>query len=498
MLDFRLTTIGAERQCRVGVIDIGSNSIRLVVYEGVSRAPVPIFNEKVMCGLGRDLARTGRLHREGAALALTNLARFHRLLAGMAVDHVDILATAAVRDAADGPDFVADVERQAGLSVTTISGAEEARLSALGVLAGAPDADGVVGDLGGGSLELVGLQRTGMGEQVSLPLGPLRLMDEPGGRSGARQAVARHLAGQPWLAGYAGRAFYPVGGNWRALAKLLMEMKKHPLHIIHHYAAPAKDVMELARLVGSQGRHSLAELRGVSRRRLDTLPYAAMVLEGVLEALKPARVVFSAFGLREGHLYDLLPPAEQALDPLLVAAEDIARRVDRFGHAELIQLWTDGLWPDETPAALRLRRAACLLSDFCWAEHPDYRAEHAFYRTVRLPVPGIDHAERAFLGAALYARYGATPGDSVTAAVVALLDEASLRRATQLGLALRLGHTLTGGASGLLRTVHLRRQADHLVLDLPQSETVLVGDAVQRRLDALAKALGLAPRIETA
>ena len=494
----RLAPIARARSGRVAVIDIGSNSIRVLVYDRLSRAPLPVFNEKVLCGLGRDLARTGRLHPEGVEMALRNLARFRGLLDGMAVKHVDVIATAAVRDAEDGEDFVAEVKRQCRLSVGTISGAEEARLSAMGVLSGTPGADGVMGDLGGGSLELVALDRMTIGRQVTLPLGPFRLMGSKMTRSEVRAHVDEVFAGQDWLADYRGRTFYPVGGAWRSLAKVHMARTRYPVHIIHHYSVPGPQVQQLASVIARQGKASLERLPAVNRRRLETLPHASLVLESLLKAMAPAEVVFSAYGLREGHLFDQLSEKERAADPLLHTCSEIARRLDRFGEAAGVTRWSRTLFVGETPAAARLREAACLLSDFCWAEHPDYRAEHAYLRTLRLAVVGIDHAERVFLAATIYARYGGSVGDRVSKAAEIVLTPDEVERARLLGSTLRLAHALTGGATGLLDSTRLERVDGDLVLWLPADQRSLDGDAVERRLETVAKIMGVRGRIAVA
>ncbi len=478
-----------EKSERIAVIDIGSNSIRLVVYDGLKRSPLPVFNEKVLCGLGRGVEKSGRLNPEGVAQGLEALERFAMLSAGMRVGRLDIIATAAVRDADDGAAFVEAVKRRTGLDVRVISGEEEARQSAMGVLSGTPAADGLVGDLGGGSLELVRLDQGVIGEHVTLPLGPLRLMEiNPGKQNGLTRVIDQRLEKLAWLSTAKGKPFYPVGGGWRALAKLHMEHVKHPLHIIHHYTIPCGEARDFAALIAKQSRSSLEKMSG-SRRRVDTLPYAALVFERLLRAAQPSTVVFSAFGLREGHLFSLLSPEAQRQDPLLAAAEDWAQRFTRIGDPALMVSWTGGLFAGEDDAALRLRQAACLLSDVGWAEHPDYRAEHACLRILRFPFPGIDHDERAFLALAVYARYAGTIDSPATAGPRTLLSEAQALKALLLGLALRLAHTLTGGATALLQRTTLKVAGERLVLTLPDDSSVLPGEAVQRRLDALAKVL---------
>lgn len=474
---------------RVAVIDIGSNSIRLVVYDALARSPLALFNEKVLCGLGRGVEKTGNLNPDGVAQALTALERFAALAAGMRVVRLDVIATAAVRDARDGRAFVEAVERMTGLTVRVISGEEEARLSAMGVLSGTPEADGLVGDLGGGSLELVTLDRGVIGEQVTLPLGPLRLMETGATRqNGLVRLIDQHLESLPWLSKAKGRPFFPVGGSWRAIAKLHMEQTAHPLHIIHHYGIPAGEAREFAALMGRQSRSSLEKMAG-SRRRLDTLPFASLVFERLLRVAQPSKVVFSAYGLREGHLYSMLTPEAQRADPLLASAADWAQRFVRMGDPSLLMAWTAGLFAGEDDNAIRLRHAACLLSDVGWAEHPDYRAEHAFLRILRYPFPALDHDERAFLALAAHARYAGAIDAQPTQGARSLLSEGQALKALVLGLALRLAHTLSGGATALLERTSLKVSGERLVLTLPDDGTVPSGEAVQRRVDALAKAL---------
>lgn len=486
----RLNVDHAHAEDRLAVIDVGSNSMRCVVYEQLTRSPVALFNEKVLPGLGKTVEKTGRLNPEGVVLALDNLCRFRRLLEGMQVARIDVLATAAVRDASDGAEFVAEITRRTGFHVEVLSGEEEARLAALGVLSGSPNADGLAGDLGGGSLELVLLDKGGIGAQVTTPLGPLRLLEATDGKPGSvAKLVDQHLSKLDWLSRAKGRTYYPVGGAWRALAKMHLEQVNHPLHIIHQYSVDGQVMADFASLVGRGGRAMLEKMQGVSKRRLDTLPLAALVMERVLKAVQPARVTFSAYGLREGHLYDLLSPAERQSDPLITACEDVAERIGRFGHAEILSGWTAPLFAGEDRASARLRQAACLLSDLGWAEHPDYRAEHAFLRILRMPFAGVDHIERAFLATAIHVRYSGTLDSPILAPARILLKEGALARAHMLGLALRLAHTLTGGAATLLQRTMLRVGDTKLTLLLPEDAGMLFGDSVQRRLDALARTL---------
>ena len=480
---------------RIGIIDIGSNSIRLVVYEQAQRAPMPVFNEKVLCGLGRDLERTGGLPADGVASALDNLQRFVTLARNMKVVRLDLLATAAVRDATDGEAFIAEVQRRTGEKVQLISGNREAELSALGVICGMPGADGVMGDLGGGSLELMALDKGELGESVTLPLGPLRLQAMNGKRT-AKEAIDGALSGVKWLQSYRGRTFFPVGGAWRAFARLHMEQVNYPLHVIHEYCISGREGREMAAMLSQQSPKSLEKIVGVSKRRLETLPISLQVLERVLAILQPKTLRFSAFGLREGFFYDNLPRAEQQRDPLIAYAEDEGQRWRRFElMPDEIHDWTSPVFERETPQEARLRRAASLLSDIAWADHPDYRGDQALVRVLRMPVPGIDHRERAMLALALMWRYKSGVRGDEAAMALNLIEDDWAAVAQRIGTSLRLAYNLSGGAPGLLPRTALRRGKGVMKLIVPPALRNQLGDVTERRLESLAEAFDCKPEI---
>lgn len=483
---------------RIAVVDVGSNSLRLVVFERLGAALMPLLNEKVMCGLARGIARTGRLNRDGVELAYANVQRFVALGRALQVDHLAIIATAAVRDAKDGAKFAAELERRNGIEVRVIDGAEEARLSALGVLAGIPAADGVVADLGGGSVELVEIRggngRPAIGAGVTLPLGPLRLGELADNRRTIVDTIDRTIGDAPVLRAVTGRSLYLVGGAWRAIARLHMEQVRYPLHIIHQYAIGRAQADGFLDLVARLSRRSLEQITTINRKRLEVVPLAATILRRLIAAGRPERVLFSAYGLREGYAHGLLP-TEHPVDPLIAACAGMAEGHGRFrADGDRLQLWTAPLFPGLSAGSRRLHRAACWLSDQAWMEHPDYRAEHAFTRCLRMPVGAIDHAERVFIAAALHTRYGGAADDPIRLATAPLLDAPMTAESRALGLALRLAYTLCGGALDLLGDVRLVREGEALILELPESGSVLLGEAVERRLAALGRALNLGQR----
>ncbi len=480
---------------RVGVVDVGSNTVRLVVYDVPTRLPLPIFNEKAQCALGSGLAKSGRLNPKGVDEALRSLSRFVRLADAMGVDRLEMVATAAVRDATDGPAFVARAERVCGRPVHVLSGAEEARLAAVGLLNSAPDADGVLGDFGGGSLDLVGLDSGRVSRFATLPLGHLRLAEESGGdRIRAAKILEERLATVPWLAEMTGRTIYCVGGSWRALARIFIDQTHHPLHVVDNFEISFFDALKLSDLMANLSASTLERLPGLPAARLQSLPYAAKALKALLHTAKPKAVMFSAYGMREGQMLELLPSTLRGQDPLISACEMAAERTARFSisGSELLE-WLTPLFPLESQAERRLRLASCLLSDIGWSEHPDYRALHAYHRVLRVPYPGLSHSDRTEMALAILIRYGGQEEDRMVAPVRTLLDERRLGRARFTGLGLRLAHTLCGGAPGLLPQTRLKLNDKALTLHVPSDGAIFLSEAVERRFTRLARALGVKP-----
>ena len=486
---------------RLGVVDLGSNSVRLVIFEGLTRNPQVVFNEKAILGLGRGLHATGRLNEEAIGECMTVLERYAVVAAAMRADPVEVLATAAVRDALNGPAFVEMLRRRfPALPIRVLDGDEEARLSAEGVLGGIAEADGVLGDLGGGSLEVVRIAGGSVTASATLRLGVIRLAEQAGGDVVRARAIAEEaLRGVPWLAEGAGRDLYLVGGAWRALARIHIGQTGYPLHVVHHYTLSREEARDLTGVITNLSKRTLDRIPGVSRKRLETLPYAAVVLRRLLRATQARRVVFSASGLREGWYARHLPEAVRAEDPVIAAGQDLCRRFSRSEDLPpaLIR-WTAPLFPDETPALARLRETACWVGDIGAHEHPDYKAEQAFLRLMRQPGIGLDHHARAFLALTLAMRHEANPLAPWLQPARALLDVASAKRAETLGAALRLAFTLSGGTATLLGLTALRLEQQRLVLRLARSGGVFAGESVWRRLERLAEALAREPATEIA
>ncbi len=485
---------------RSAIVDLGSNSVRLVVFEGVGRTPVAIFNERAVLRLGRGLETTGRLNEEGVANALIVMHRYAAIAHAMRADPLEVLATAAVRDAANGPAFVASLrQRMPGAAIRILTGEEEAQLAAAGVLCGIPQASGLLADIGGGSLEVVRLSSGQATVSRTLPLGVIRLADRAEADLVRARAIAEaDLATVPWLFEAPARDLYLVGGAWRSLARIHMAQTGYPLAIVHHYTIDRDEARDLTGVIGSASRRVLEKLPGAPRRRLDDLPYAAIVLRRLLRATAPRRVVFSANGIREGWYMSRLPAGTAEQDPVLAASQDLGAQHGRDpAMPAALAAWTAALFPAASWDAARLRQAACLLSDVGSHDHPEYRAEMSFLRILRQPGIALDHHGRAFLALAVAVRYEAEPAMPFLQSAYQLLDPEAAARAECLGHAMRLAYTLSAGTPDLLADTALRVEPGRLLLTLAEGGGAFQGEGVARRLERLATALGLTAEVET-
>jgi exopolyphosphatase/guanosine-5'-triphosphate,3'-diphosphate pyrophosphatase len=470
----------------VGIIDIGSNSVRFVAYGGSERVPSVLFNEKLMAALGRGVARDGKLSVAAMGRTLEALARFRQLAKEMKLKRLHTVATAAVRDASNGKAFLKQIAKL-GLKPRVISGDEEAELAGLGVVSAIPDANGIVADLGGGSLELIGVARGAVGEGLTLPLGVFRLGADPDRAAIARTIRAGLRPGKLKNAAR-GHCLYLVGGSFRALALLDMKIMGHPLPIIHHHRILPERLPELRAALGEMDFDQLKSHTQISSARIPTLPSVVTLLETMMEVLGPRKTYVSAFGLREGLLYRDLAPDIKDEDPLLAAAVEVGERLGRFGdHGAAIDIWMNPLFPDETREMRRLRLATCLLGDIAWNAHPDFRAERAVDMALHGNWVGIDSHGRAILGRALCSAFGGDGGFSPE--VAALLTDEEVERLVAWGRALRLAQRLSGGTEALLRKTSIAILDGKIMLLIPEKYHQLYSEAVERRLVQLARAL---------
>ena len=489
----------ARALSRVGVVDVGSNSVRMVVFDGAARSPAYFYNEKIMCGLGKGLAETGFLNPDGRRRALVALKRFSLLAKGMGIDTLTVVATAATREARDGPAFQAEVLQQTGLRLWVIDGDEEARLSAQGVLLGWPDARGIVCDIGGNSMELARIGGGKVGKRVSTPLGPFRLQQVADNARKRAAHIDKVLKDAQAQLKSEGERIYLVGGSWRVIGRLDMERRNYPLTVLHEYRMTPRGLMDTLDWIATSDLALLRARTGTSTERMELVPLACEVLRELVTLLKPSEIDVSAYGIREGLLYEQMPERLRARDPLIEAArmaELTSARIPGFGK-KLFE-FLEPLYADASPERLRLIKAACLLHDTTWRAHPDYRAEACFDNATRANLGGLDHPGRVFLGLALLHRYKNSRAGSRLEPMFRLLSEDAQQEAEVLGKAMRFGAMFAVGdpaRAGKLCWSPKKRQLD---LNLTAEGRGLFGEVAAARFAALAVALKAVPKIGAA
>ena len=483
---------------RVGVVDVGSNSVRLVVFDGAARSPAYFYNEKIMCALGAGLSETGRLNPEGRRRALAAIGRFAALAEGMGIAPLTAVATAAVREATDGPDFRAEVERVTGVKLFVIDGEEEARLSAQGVLLGWPGSYGLVCDIGGASMELADLADGKVGRRVTSPLGPLKLREVKGGKTALLDHIKSHVARLHAEMNYETKMrLFLVGGSWRAIARIDMERRDYPLTVLHEYRMNRQTVSATRAFIEGQDLTALRQRCGVSEDRMSLVPLAILVLDELVRVFKPKDIAVSSYGIREGMLYEQMPAELRARDPLIEAcrfAEIKDARLPGFG--KILFNFVSPLFPGADWQRLRIIKAACLLHDVSWRAHPDYRAEVCFDNATRANLGGLKHGERVYMGMALLHRYSNRREGSRYEELFALLDAKDTAEAEVLGRAMRLGAMLWLKADEAPGELRWQPQNKQLQLVLNAHARPLFGEVALARFNSLASALGAAGTVQ--
>jgi exopolyphosphatase / guanosine-5'-triphosphate,3'-diphosphate pyrophosphatase len=480
----------ARALSRVGVVDVGSNSVRFVVFDGAARSPAYFYNEKVMAGLGQNLAETGRLNPQGKIRALAALKRFALLAKGMGIDSLTCVATAAVREAEDGPAFQEEVERTTGLHLWVVDGPEEARLSAQGVLLGWPEAEGLVCDIGGNSMELAIVRNGEVGARVTSPLGPFRLQQVPGGKAGLVAHIRKIMAGLAEEIGLGHERIYLVGGSWRAIARLDMERRGYPMTVLHEYRMGPQSVAQTVNWIAENDVMSLRARTGLSVARMELVPLASLVLRELMHTFHPQEVAVSSYGIREGLLYEQMPDQLRKRDPMIEACRSLERTLSRIpGFGKKLYTFLLPLYTTATPEKLRLVRAACLLHDTTWRAHPDYRAESCFDNVTRANMAALSHEERVFLGLSLLHRYKNSRAGSPMEPLFYLLDAKKIQSAEVLGKAMRFGAMFAVESPEQAGALKFFPKKKILQLRLTPLGEGLFGEVAEARFLALAAAL---------
>ncbi len=483
------------------VIDIGSNSVRLIVYQVTGRSIVQRLNEKVMAGLGENLSETGKLSEKGVESALKAIARFSAICASLGVTDVSAIATAAVRDAKDGKAFCEAAEENSDIKIRVLSGEEEALYAALGVVSAQRDPTGLIGDLGGSSLELISADAGELGKGKTYKLGPQALE----GKSKLSVSKLSDFVKKQLRQGGAipkAERFYGVGGAWRSIAALHMELKNYPLRVLQSYSVPAKEIIDLCETIADVKKRPDDLLASVSSKRAATLHFTALTLKCVLEECGAKEFITSAHGLREGIVYESLDPETQQFDPLLAGVATLAHTDQRqVAFSRALQNFLDEIlsvlppvFGDDAAHERRLHEAAFILADIGAMLHPDHRSDIAKQLVLRGPYTGINHVGRVYLGLITGLRYNRK--HVVEELEQSVLTPEQIERAKTIALLIRVAAEFSGRTERILKRASIKAMGNQLVLTVQPRHKELVSEGVEKRLGHAASHMQLEPVIK--
>ena len=459
----------------IGLIDIGSNSIRLVIYRAGGRLPQPQFNEREVCRLGEGVSENNILTKEATQHALSALRRYALIAIESNLDRLEVFATEAVRQAKNQHEFIKPAEEILKTKIRILSGYEEADYAARGVISGFFSPDGVVADLGGGSLELMPIRGQApeviKGAKNSLPLGYLNEVGE--------KEIKEALSEFKWLKDWRGTQLYVVGGAWRALATAFSVKSKRRLDIVHGLELMPVRLFDLMEEIEASG----GEVEGIPPARRPNMWQAIKVMRVLLKVVKPDKVIFSSYGAREGILYEQLSVAP---DPLLAGVKEYADMWQRHeGLGKALSEAMEGFISFLPKKYQRLGRAVSFLADITWLDFPDYRAPLAVDKMLGLSVVGITHSERIWMAAVLYVRYrGAFPEKGIFRG---RLSRKERKSACFIGLALRMLMTLSGGIPALITPISITAEKKTLTIAIPKDYKKLDSQLIERRIEAITK-----------
>jgi exopolyphosphatase/guanosine-5'-triphosphate,3'-diphosphate pyrophosphatase len=480
------------------IIDLGSNSIRMLIYDNLLNSQIPIFNEKAICELGKNLDKTGKLDPKGSDFALSVLQRFKRILSNLKVKKFKIIGTAAIREATDSKLFVAKVKKILKKKVQVLTGIEEAENSALGVIIGFQRVNGVVVDLGGGSLEIARVEKNIIYEKISLPLGVLRLFNQPKrNKDKINSIISFYLNKIEWLRKGKTKNLYLCGGTWRTLLNAHIFKTNYPLSILHQYKLPAIEALKFSNRLSSVKLIKSEKLVGVTKSRTNYIPIGSYILSSLIKICDPSNILCSVSGVREGSLINKAYLNILKKDSLNRSVHFIALKKGDFGE-NYIKLYNflKKIFPNKDENfPFRLLLPACSLSNFDWGLGTYQRAELVFHEVINSPILKLSHNDRIKLGLVSFWRHCSTKYYP-DLEFLKLLSNSEITACRRIGAALRFASSISVISSIFYEKIKIYVANEKtLILKVPKKYSQVISNQVQKRLKSLAEEMNLKQEI---
>ena len=475
---------------KVSIIDIGSNSIRLVAYDKINRVPRMIYTEKVFCSLAKNLDIDNSIPKKNYKKTINAIKRFYKISLDIKSSELFIFATAAIREADNGFILKNEIENITNREMIILSENDEVKLSTQGLISSFPSANGIMADLGGGSLELSLLENGKLKKFTSLKIGVVRLLNEfSKNKNKCLINILKKLNQVKWLDKFKKTNFYAIGGSFRSLANVNIWNNKYPLSIVQGYAINSIEIKKLLNLSSTIKAKTIKLIPEIENERIKTIPVASIILDNLIKKIDPKKMIFCSQGLREGFLYSLLDKKTKKIDPLIFTAKKMAKNFNNsFFDGESIFKWLSPIFVNENENFKRLRLAASYLSELSyWHNFKDMESDYALNTVLYYPFLSLTHEQRIFLGLTIYTACGGKINRPNILKYIKLLKKDAINAACILGNGIKLAYTVSGGLYRNLHDYSLSVSNNEIFLITSDKKIIKTSTKIRRTLKKISK-----------
>lgn len=454
----------------IGVIDIGSNSVHLVIGEYFNNEYFQVIDDvKVNVRLSEGMAETGQLQRDRMDFGLETLAMFKSMCDAYGIEKVITVATAAIRKAANGKDYVAEIKEKIGMEVEIISGDKEASMDYLGAVNTLEIKDALLMDIGGGSTEFVLIRERRKVDSISLPFGSVDLSEEfdlADEITGEKiDAVDRYLnklfEKLPILSEAKGFPVIGVGGTIRNVGRIHRNIIDYPMEIAHNYHMKASEVRQVCDLAAGMNLVERTNLKGLSKGRTDIFVGSSHTLERVMGYIGSPELIISNAGIRDGIVFDYFGYNEDNLvyDIFELSLLDIVLNYNvNVPHAYHVLRLAKSLFEQLKPLhgitqdVEKMLKASAMLHDSGIKIQYGNHHEHSFYIILNAGLLGIEQKE-ILMSAFIALNHRTNKKIKISNEYVGLLKEADRLLIDQLSLFLQIAEYLDRSMDGVVKEV---------------------------------------------
>jgi len=473
---------------KLAIIDMGSNSIRLVlVHIGRDGNYKIVHDLKESARLAKDFCPEQIIKPQQAGIAVKIMKMFSHLCASQHPDEIIVVATDAVRRALNREEFLERIRTESGFEVRVLTGREEAFFDYLGVVNSMQVENALLMDIGGGSTELVRVRDRQAEGMVSLPFGAINLAELYGLKYEELKSVLfKHWDGISWLKSMEQPVLVGIGGSFRNIGRIDRRMKNYPLDLPHNYQMAGDDVKQIHSYISSKPEKQRKKLKGLSRERADIIIGATSMVHAFLEYGRIEEVRISGYGLREGIIYDHINGPDRVPEDVLERSiiNNIQNYHLDYKHARTVYRLTWSLYKQLESICSggedlsRVIKTAAMLHDCGIVINYYQQNEHILYTMLNLEINGLSHRELVL--SACVAAYHDKKTPVHVSRFAPLLQSSDLPIIREAGVLLRLARSLDRSMSGIIQDLQVNIRGKDVVI-----KTVGDGDAELEKYDAL-------------